>query len=187
MHMLFRTIVHLIRARRMSRIAVTAVSCSFFRVAPTDLDIMNHMNNGKYLALMDIARQTLIVRMGIMDVFKREGWAPVVATSTIAYRKSLKPWMKFAIETRIIGVDQQAVYLEQRFVRPGEHGANEIYARGFIRGRFIKLKGGVVKMEELLEKLGMNASDFELSDELRDWAELTRLPSTRAEAPSVWS
>lgn len=186
MHMLYRTLVHLFRAQRMPRINITDVCTTYFRVAPTDLDIMNHVNNGKYLALMDVARQSLIVQTGLLDVFRKEGWAPVVAASTIAYRKSLRPWMKFAIETQVIAVDDQAVYLEQRFVRPDASGVNEIYARGYIRGRFIKRSGGVVKMSDLLEKTGINAAEFVLSPELQDWADLTRLPSTRAEAPSFW-
>lgn len=187
MHMLYRTIVHLLIDLRAPRIGLTDVCTTFFRVAPTDLDIMNHVNNGKYLGLMDIARQSLIVRAGLLGLFKREGWSPVVAASTIAYRKSLQPWMKFGIETRFIGVDDQAIYLEQRFVRPDANGELEVYARGFIRGRFVKRGGGVVRIDDLLEKLGIERSDFEMSEEMLDWAELTRLPSTRAQAPSDWT
>ena len=187
MHMLYRTLVHWFLAQRMSKIGISDVSTSYFRVAPTDLDVYNHMNNGKYLALMDVARQTLIIRAGMWDVFRREGWAPVVAASTIAYRKSLQPNMKFAIESRIIGFDEQAVYLEQRFVRPDAHGENEIYARAYVRGRFLKRAGGVVRIDELLEKTGIDPAAFDLSSRLLDWAELVQLPSTRADAPNHWN
>jgi acyl-CoA thioesterase FadM len=186
MHMLYRTLMHLFLARRMSKIDFADVSVSEFRVTPTDLDILNHMNNGKYLSILDVARQTLIVRNGIMDLFTREGWAPVVAASTTSYRKSLRPWMKFRVESRIIGFDDQAAYIEQRFVRPDADGVDEIYARTYVRGRFIKRSGGVVKIADLLEKAGVHAADFEVPPEVLSWGQLTRLPSTRAAAPSIW-
>ncbi len=187
MHMLYRTLTHLLRAKRMPKIGFGEVSVSAFRVAPTDLDVMNHMNNGKYLSILDIARQTLIVRNGIWDLFFREGWAPVVAASTTTYRKSLEPWMKFWVESRVIGFDDQAAYIEQRFVRPDDNGDMEIYARTVVRGRFIKRRGGVVSIAELIEKSGMNPAEFTLPPEILAWGESTKLPSTRAAAPSVWA
>ena len=187
MHMLYRTLTHLLRAKRMPKIGYGEVSVSAFRVAPTDLDVMNHMNNGKYLSILDIARQTLIVRNGIWDLFFREGWAPVVAASTTTYRKSLQPWMKFWVESRVIGFDDQAAYIEQRFVRPDDNGDMEIYARTVVRGRFIKRRGGVVSIAELIEKSGMNPAEFTLPPEILAWGESTKLPSTRAAAPSVWA
>lgn len=187
MHMLYRTLTHLLRAKRMPKIGFGEVSVSAFRVAPTDLDVMNHMNNGKYLSILDIARQTLIVRNGIWDLFFREGWAPVVAASTTTYRKSLEPWMKFWVESRVIGFDDQAAYIEQRFVRPDDNGDMEIYARTVVRGRFMKRHGGVVSIAELIEKSGMNPAEFTLPPEILAWGESTKLPSTRAAAPSVWA
>ena len=188
MHMLFRMISHLlIHGRRAPKIGFDEVSISRFRVTPTDLDIMNHVNNGKYLSIMDIARQTLVLQMGVDRVLKREGWAPVVAASTISYRKSLQPWMKFTIESRIIGLDDQAIYIEQRFVVPDQLGTNELYARAYVRGRFVKRAGGVVQIDDLVEQLGIDPSRFELPEEVAAWGRLSRLPSTRVPAPSHWA
>lgn len=186
MHMLYRTLMHLFFARRMPKIGFGEVSVSTFRVAPSDLDILNHMNNGKYLSILDVARQTLIVRNGIWELFRQEGWAPVVAASTTSYRKSLRPWMKFRVESRIIGFDEQAAYIEQRFVRPDSNGVDEIYARTYVRGRFIKLSGGVVRIDELLEKADVDPASFSVPAHVLAWGESTKLPSTRADAPSIW-
>src|SRR5690625_2234262 len=114
--MIFRTMSHILRSRKERRsLAFDAISRSECRVWPTDLDILWHMNNGKYLSIMDVARFVLLQRNGVWSVFQREGWYPVVVGQTISYRKSLNPWQKFVIETRIIGFDEQAVYVEQRF------------------------------------------------------------------------
>lgn len=187
MHMLPRTLLHFFFSGRQGpRLPVDGVSTSTFRVWPTDLDILRHMNNGKYLSIMDVARFDLIQRTGIAEVFAREGWYPVVVGQTISYRKSLNPWMRFEIESRIIGFDDQAVYIEQRFVRPDETGAVEVYARGIVRGRILKRTGGVVRVEELMRKTGADRTEFTVPEEVLAWGASTRLPSTRSAAPSIW-
>lgn len=90
--MLPRTLWHLwFVAPRGKRLGFGDVSRSRFRVWPTDLDVLRHMNNGKYLSLMDVARFDLMQRTGTWRVFQEEGWYPVVVNQTISYRKSLNP------------------------------------------------------------------------------------------------
>ncbi|MBK0421213.1 thioesterase family protein [Leucobacter sp. CSA2] len=186
MHMMFRTLWHfLFVGPRGRRLSFGDVSRSRFRVWPTDLDLLGHMNNGKYLSIMDVARFDLIQRTGVLEVFKREAWYPVVVGQTISYRKSLNPWKRFWIESRIIGFDAQAVFIEQRFVRR-PRGEAEIYARAIVRARILRKSGGVVPIDDVIAKTGANRADFALPDGILEWAEATRLPSTRAEAPSEW-
>lgn len=193
MHMLPRTLWHnWFVGRKASKLGFTDVSRSAFRVWPTDLDILRHMNNGKYLSIMDVARFDLIQRNGVLDVFSREGWYPVVVGQTISYRKSLNPWKKFTIESRILGFDEQAVYMEQRFVRPaprssGIAGRPEIYARAFVRARILRRAGGVVPVEEIIEKTGADPAQFSVPESVLAWGEATKLASTRTDAPSDWS
>lgn len=187
MHMLPRTLLHyFFHGRRSSRIPIDGVSVSSFRVWPTDLDILRHMNNGKYLSIMDIGRFTLMQAAGLVDVFRQEGWYPVVVGQTISYRKSLNPWMKFEVESRILGFDDQAVYIEQRFVRPDGQGVPEVYSRAIVRGRILKRSGGVVPVAELIEKTGAGSAEFAVPEDVLAWGQSTRLPSTRAHAPSIW-
>jgi len=185
--MIFRTFWHMyVIAPRRSRLGFGDVSRSRFRVWPTDLDVLNHMNNGKYLSIMDVARFDMIIRTGTWQLLKQRGWYPVVVGQTISYRKSLNPWQRFWIETKILGFDEQAVYIEQRFVRPDAAGKPEIYARAYLRARFLKRSGGVVKVEELIEAVGANPAEFSVPAELLAWGQATRLPSTRDDARSVW-
>lgn len=191
MHMLPRTLWHLgFVAGRAAPLEMHEVSTSRFRVWPTDLDILLHMNNGKYLSIMDVARFDLMQRTGVWGVFKREAWYPVVVAQTISYRKSLNPWMGFAIESRIMGFDEQAVYVEQRFVRPeasgGQEGGQEVYARAIVRARILRRAGGVVPIAELIERTGADEAAFEVPEEILEWGRATRLPSTREPALSVW-
>jgi acyl-CoA thioesterase FadM len=188
MHMFFRTMLHLlVFSRRKPRLGHYDVASTNFVVLPTDQDILNHMNNGVYLSIMDVARFDMLVRNGVWAIFKERGWYTVVVSETISFRKSLELWQRFTVESRILGFDEKAVYVEHRAVRPDADGNPEIYAQAFIRGRFLKKSGGTVPMDELLEAVGAVPDGLEVPEWLLSWATDVALPATRAEAPSVWS
>lgn len=188
MHMMFRTLLHyFFHGRRGPRLGFGDVSRSSFRVMPTDLDLLRHVNNGVYLSIMDVARFDMLQRNGVMAIFSARGWYPVVVAETISFRKSLQLWEKFTIESKMLGFDDQAVFLEQRFVRPDQTGSPEVYARAVVRARILKKSGGVVKVDEIAAAAGVSISDFDLPEQLRTWGLASRLPSTRDAAPSVWA
>lgn len=186
MHMILRTVLILSRARRaLRRRGATdpyAVSRLRLRVLPTDLDILKHVNNGVYFSLFDLGRFDLLMRSGMWSTFAERGWYPVVAAETITFRKSLTLWQRFTVETRILGFDEKAFYLEHRAVVKGE-----VYTRAFIRARFLKKSGGTVGVDELLEAIGHDpARDLSVPDWLVQWGQDAALPSTRQSAPSLW-
>ncbi|WP_235825186.1 acyl-CoA thioesterase [Agromyces badenianii] len=186
MHMFFRTLLHvLFLSRRKPELGHFEVARTNFITLPTDLDINRHMNNGVYFSIMDVARFDMLVRNGVWAMMREKGWYPVVASETITFRKSLQLWDRFTIESRLVGHDDKAVYMEQRYVRPGADGEPEIYAQGFIRARFLKKAGGTVPMSEIVEALGVSGAD-EIPDWMEQWGTDVALPPTRAAAPSVW-
>lgn len=186
MHMLWRTLTHIwVHSRRKPDLGHYDVARTVFRTLPTDLDTNRHMNNGKFFSIMDIARTDLVVRSGVWAIMKQRGWYPVVVAETLSFRKSLTLWQRFTIESRVLGFDDKAVTVEQRFVVPGPGGQEEIIAQGFVRARFLKKSGGTVSNAELVEAIG--AAPQPLPEWVHEWAMRTQLPSTRAAAPSVWS
>ncbi|MET0975358.1 MAG: thioesterase family protein, partial [Leifsonia sp.] len=164
--MFFRTLFHLWRSRFGRRLGHYDVARTNFITLPTDLDILNHMNNGVYLSIMDVARFDMLVRNGVWAMMREKSWYPVVASETVTFRKSLQLWQRFTIESRLVGHDDKAVYVEHRYVRPGADGEPEIYAQGFIRARFLKKGGGTVPMAEIVEALGVSGAD-----DIPDWME----------------
>jgi acyl-CoA thioesterase FadM len=188
MHMLFRTLLHLLfLSRRRPDLAHYDIARTRFITLPTDLDINRHMNNGVYFSIMDVARFDLLVRSDVFRIMRQRRWYPVVVSETITFRKSLEPWQRFTIESRLLGFDEKAVYCEQRFVRPGANGEPEVYAKGFIRARFLRKEGGTVAVSELVEAFGAPPVSDELPDWIERWGADVALPATRAEAPSVWA
>lgn len=179
--MIFRLLLLSIRSRFGPRLAPTDVARTTFRVLPTDLDVLNHMNNGVYLSIMDLGRIDLMARSGVWPELRRRGYYPVVVSSTITYRRSLEPWQRFVVESRIVGLDDVAGYVEQRFVRDGE-----VCARGVIKARFLKKSGGIVPIPELAELFGLDPENHPLPEWLAHWSEHASLPPRREPTPSVW-
>lgn len=170
------------RLRRTGRLAPTGISRIRLTTLPTDIDLLRHMNNGRYLSLFDLGRWDLLVRTGLWDVMKRHGWYAVVSSETITFRKSLNLWQRFDVESRMIGHDDKAVYLEHRAVVDGE-----VFARAIIRARMMKRSGGTLSHDELFAAVGRPEGVPEVEEWVHDWAAASALPPTRAEAPSVWN
>lgn len=181
MNLIFRTALQWFRSRRASKLHVHDVGRTPFHVLPTDLDVLGHMNNGVYFSIMDLGRMDLMIRAGSWAVLSKHGYYPVASNETITFRKSLQPWQRFDLETRIVGYDEKAVFVEQRFVVKGE-----IYARAFMRGRFLKKTGGTVSMQELTDALGVDTGEVTLPAWLARWSDDVVLPATKAPAPSEW-
>ena len=152
-----------------------------FRVLPTDLDVLGHMNNGVYFSIMDLGRMDLMIRAGSWARLTEHGFYPVASNETITFRKSLQPWQRFTLETKIVGYDAKAVFVEQRFVVKGE-----IFAQAFMRGRFLKKTGGTVSMQELSDALGVDTTEVTLPPWLARWSDDVVLPPTKVNAPSNW-
>lgn len=180
--MFFRTVLLWIKSHWGPRYHVHDVGRLTLRVLPTDLDINNHVNNGVYFSLMDLGRFDLLHRSGAWATIMKNNFYPVVASETITFRKSLNPWQRYVLESKIVGYDAKAVYLQQRFVVDGE-----VYAEGFVRGRFLKKSGGTVSLDELARTLDVEVTEVTLPAWLAEWAEDVALPPTRAEAPSLWN
>lgn len=148
---------------------------------PNDLDPQRHMNNGVYLSMTDLGRVDLLVRSGIWRELNARNYYGVVVSSTITYRRSLDPWQAYVLETRLVGIDEIASYVEQRFVREGE-----ICARAVVKTRFLKKSGGIVPITELAELFGVDPENHPLPAWLAEWSGNVALPSRRDSAPSVW-
>ena len=79
---------NLLFVRPMNTCDTTSIS---FRVLPNDLDINMHMNNGRYLTIMDIGRTELTVRLGIHKLLIKERMSGVTAGVTISLLKPFTP------------------------------------------------------------------------------------------------
>lgn len=180
MHLIFRTLLQLFLSRRRSALGIWDSSSVSLRVLVTDIDIAMHMNNGMYFSVFDLGRFDLMVRSGVWRQMRRRKWSPVAAAETISFRRSLQFGQRYTIETRIIGLDERAIYFEQRAVAEGE-----IYARAFIATRLVS-RSGPVTNEEIIAAFGAPPAGMVLPEWIHEWRLNNALPSTRRPAPHSW-
>lgn len=147
-------------------------SCLKFTVLPSDLDLNLHMNNGRYLAMMDLGRFELMLRTGLFRKGVLRRWMPVIADLKIRYRYSLKAFQQVELHTRMVGWDRKWFYLEQRFEHRGR-----LMARALVKVAFVQ-SGRTLNAAEVVSVMGVAETPPPLSDEYqKGW--VTR-PGTRS-------
>lgn len=175
MNLYFRLLLVWLRSRRARRVSLWGEARTPFRVLPTDLDPLLHMNNARYLALLDLGRTDLMLRSGFWAEVTRRGWYPVVTAQTISYKRSLTLWQRFELATRVLGFDERHVYMEQEFHRGGK-----VIARAVVQARFLRKAGGTVEPPELLEAAGGALGHLSLPHWVEPWAAAVRISHSQA-------
>lgn len=129
----------MLRAHRQPTLPATESVATRFRVLPHDLDINRHLNNGRYLQLIDVNRAEWLIRTGILDVVRRNRWKPILGSVAMNYRRELRLWDRARIETRLLGWDQRWTYLEHRVsTENGQAVAFGVAKAGFrSKGRWV--------------------------------------------------
>ena len=138
------------------------------RVWPSDIDFNLHLNNARYLSVMDYARVHLLARGGVLKPILRERWVPVVGAVWITYRRSLPLWARYQLATRLVGWDNRWFYMEQVFT--GDEGLAAVgWVKGVLRG-----KSGSVKPQDLMEQVEPGVVSPELPEAIQVLNGLTR-------------
>ncbi|MCP3425138.1 acyl-CoA thioesterase [Rothia sp. AR01] len=169
MNLYLRLLLLRLRAKRAPALDLWDTAETPLRVAFTDLDLLRHMNNGKYLSILDVGRMDLLLRSGLWKKLRGRGWYPVVAGQTITYRKSLTLGQRFNLATRILGFDDRWAYVEQVF-----HAGSSVYAHAVVRTRFLRDSGGSVDHDELADFIGGFPVERMVPDWMQEWTAATQ-------------
>ena len=142
------------------------------RVLPNDLDFNGHMNNGRYLTIMDLGRFDLILRNGLMALMLKQKSVPILGAVKIRYRLPLMPFQPFDLETRVVAWDEKWIFIEQRFVIVSGEKAGAVAAIAVLKGSFYdKRRKQTVPTAELLTALKWTGAPPELPPHIRKWQE----------------
>lgn len=132
---------------KQSKISVFDSCRTSFWVSPFDLDTNMHMNNGRYLSIMDFGRFDLLIKSGSFKKLVKAGYFPVVVSESIRFKKSLNLFDSFILETQIDFWDEKDFYIVQKFLKK-----DQVMAVGYIKGRFMnKYKKGSVETKEVFK------------------------------------
>ena len=115
MNLYIRLFLVWLRNRRSDQQHFSHEAQSGFRVLPHDMDAFGHMNNGRYLQIMDVARTEWMMQTGVVAAIRENGWAPILGGGFIRFRLSLKLFQVYQVRTRLLGWDRRWFYLEHSF------------------------------------------------------------------------
>ena len=157
MNLWLRLLLVVLAALRGPRIhPVAEASRLSLMVLPNDLDVSLHMNNGRYWTLMDLGRTDLMIRSGLLSAIRRHGWAPIVSAGKIRFRRELRLWRRFRLETRIVAWSEAWVVIEHRFVTRGRDGGEILSAVALVRaGLYDRRAKAFVPVARLLAEVGI--------------------------------
>ena len=103
-----------------------------FRVWLNDIDLNFHMNNGRYLTILDIAKTDYLFKTGIHKIMLKEKLSGVTGGVNISFLKELKPLSVYTVETKVIDWDGMWFYIQQQFIQDGLIKANAIVKVTFL-------------------------------------------------------
>ncbi len=164
MHMIWRTLWIFFQKRFLKKSGVNDVTEYTMRVLPTDLDLLFHVNNGIYFSLMDFGRWNMVFTNGVYDACAKRGWYAVVAGETIKFKKSLKLWDKFTLQSQMVGHDDKNIFIQQKFICRGQ-----LMATGLVRVRVLSKKGGTIPTQELFKEINVTFDNDSTKDLSGEW------------------
>ncbi len=142
----------------------SATVISDFRVWLHDLDAFGHMNNGRYLQIMDVARTEWMLRTGITAAIRQNRWAPILGGGFIRYRHALRILDSYRVRTRLLCWDRRWFFLEHAFVdRQGRCAAVGVTRAG------LRSAGGWVRTEQVTAHVYPEAESPAIPDYVHDW------------------
>lgn len=163
MNLLFRLFWIIVESFFRQRLHPLSESVLHLRVLPNDLDLNFHMNNGRFLSIMDLGRLDLLIRTDLAKALVKHRWQPLVGSVNIRYKQSLMPFQKYRLHTKVIGWDEKWFYIEQRFER-----RNRTIAVGLVKALFRGNRRNITP-EQCLKLIHVNIDPPALPEKVVRW------------------
>lgn len=164
MNLYLRLLWALLRCRRLPRIVPGQTIERTLRVWPGDLDVNGHMNNGRYLTVLDLMIVEYFVRTGFARIAWAAGWRPMSGGAVITYRKALKPWQRYRLRFGLEAADDTWNYMRFEFVRDD----GTLCAAGYMKGAAVG-RAGLVPNALSYGRLGLSFAPQALPEAVRHW------------------
>jgi acyl-CoA thioesterase FadM len=144
-------------------------------VLPNDIDINGHMNNGRYLTLIDLMLIEYFARTGFAATLLKNRWRPMAGGSFITYRRGLDPLQRYTLRFRLDASDHAWNYMRFEFCRDGR-----VCAAGYMKGAAVG-PDGLVPNVVSYAAMGVPVPDAPLPAPVKDW-----LSAERALIETAW-
>ena len=166
MLLLFRFLFAMLKGVLRRRIGALDESSLRFTVWPTDCDLNFHLNAGRFISLMDVARMEFIARTGLLRRLLKKKWRPIMGGIVVRYRREIRPFERFTIRTRVLGWDEKWFYLEHIVEKGGVFCAS-----GIVR-TLVRSASANIAPSDVLALVGESNASPQLPDFVLGWRSL---------------
>tara|TARA_B100000029_G_scaffold64992_1_gene58157 strand:+ start:1249 stop:1776 length:528 start_codon:yes stop_codon:yes gene_type:complete len=135
----------------------------YFKVWPTDIDINLHMNNGRFLTIMDYGRFDYYGKLGLFPRMFTEKALPVTGAASVQFRRPLGLFSTYHLETRLVSLDEKWFYFDQKMFLSGELSCHLL-----VKVLWLK-KGKKVSPKKVFQECFPRVEIPELSFEMEEW------------------
>jgi len=136
------------------------------RILPNDLDLNRHLNNGRYLTLLDLGSIDLFLRSGVLKRAIRKGFRPMLGGLIVTYRKGLSLFERCILTMQLAAWDERWNYFRFEFRNSDGH----LSAAGYFKGALVSKKG-LVPNRVADEIFGYGRSACKLPPAVLNWIE----------------
>ena len=165
MYPFVRAIKELILHRNAPALDVTGTHVSSHRCWPQDIDWFIEMNNGRILTILDLSRNILATRTGLVGALRKGKWGLTMAGVSVRYRRRIRPFVKFKVYSRCVGWDDKFFYLDQSIWIGQECAAQALYRSAVTDGN------GIVRPDRVMTMAGKPDVSPPLPDWVANWIE----------------
>lgn len=166
----------MLKALRAPRVTLGETVQLELRVWPSDLDLNGHMNNGRYLTIVDLALATVFIRSGFARLCLSRGWRPMGGGNVVYFRRGLRLFERYTLRFSLVAWDEYWSYARFDFVRDGQ-----LCATGFVKGA-AAARDGLVRNADIYPVLGYQDRSPPLPEDLKAWLAADRLLHSRSKA-----
>lgn len=138
------------------------------RVLPNDCDFNLHINNGRYLSLMDLGRIDHATRTGWLATFRARRWNPVATGVTIRFRRELRIGTRYRLFTKLAGWDERWFYFEQRF----ERADGLLAARAYVKAAVLDKRRTPMPPATVVAALDVDPVSPQLPSDITTWQQI---------------
>lgn len=137
-----------------------------FTVWPNDIDAFGHMNNGRYLQIMDVARFRWLLLTGTIATIRRRRWSVLLGGNLIRYRRPPRLWSRYHVTTKLLCWDTQWFFLEHSFTDHAGRPLAVAISRAAFRGQ-----GAWVDTQTVMDAVDNGRKSPPVPDFICNWME----------------
>jgi acyl-CoA thioesterase FadM len=163
MNLYLRLLWTILRCWRLPRISLDTVLERELRVLPNDVDINLHMNNGRYMTVVDLLLIEYFVRTGYASLLLKNGWKPMSGGSIITFRRGLAPLKRYTVKFSYAASDEFWNFMRFEF-----HANGKLAAAGYMKGAAVSAQG-LVPNATSFAQLSAVPQTTEIPEAVRHW------------------